>query len=141
MKDKKSICNAFNKVFSGMGFYKGQVVPLNVEKPERTFEVQLETFFFTLREIYKIIDNLDNNKAPCPGFINSWALKSGKYAIRTHLQLIFNDCIQENVLATIHQNGALPVLTNYCPISVTPTFEKFSKNVLNNQLVDYLEKI
>ena len=31
-KDKKSICNAFNRVFSEMGIYRGQIVPLNVEK-------------------------------------------------------------------------------------------------------------
>ena len=31
-KDKKSICNAFNRVFSEMGIYRGKIVPLNVKK-------------------------------------------------------------------------------------------------------------
>ena len=131
-----------------MGIYRGQIVPLHVEKIERKF---LEFNFrpFTLREIYKVIDNLDNNKAPGPGYINAWALKSGKYAIGTHLQIIFNDCIQETVFATIlkdahitplFKKGDVSVLNNYRPISITPTFAKFFERLLLNQLVKYLEK-
>ena len=56
---------------------------------------------FTFREIYKVIDNLDNNKAPGTGYINACALKFGKYAIGTHLHIIFNDCIQEKVFPTV----------------------------------------
>ena len=91
-KDKKSICNALNRVFCEMGIYRGQIVPLNVEKREQKFQ-EFNFRPFTLREIYKVIDNLDNNKAPGPEYITAWALKSGKYALGTHLQIIFNDCI------------------------------------------------
>ena len=131
-----------------MGIYRGQIVPLNVEKIERTFQ-QLNFRPFTLREIYKVVDNLDNNKAPGPGYINAWALKSEKYAPGTHLQIIFNDYIQEKVFPTIlkdahitsiFKKGYVSVLTNYCPISVTPTFAKVSGKLLLNQLVEYLEK-
>ena len=83
-----------------MGIYRGQSVPLNVEKMERKFQ-EFNFGPFTLREIYEVIDNLDNNKAPGPGYINAWALKSGKYATGTYLQIIFNDSIQEKVLPTI----------------------------------------
>ena len=101
---------------------------------------------FTLREIYKVIDNLDNNKAPGPGYINAWALKSGKYALGTHLQIIFNDCIQEKVfptilkdahIAPIFKKGDVSVWTNCRPISVTPTFAKVFERLLLNQLVKY----
>ena len=104
---------------------------------------------FILREIYKVIDNLDNNKAPGPGYINAWALKSGKYALGSHLQIKFNDCIQEKVfptilkdahIAQIFKKGDLSVLTNYRPISVTPTFAKVFESLLLNQLVEYLGK-
>ena len=148
MKDKKSICNAFNRVFSKMGIYRGQIVPLNVEKIERTFQ-EFNFRPFTLREIYKVIDNLDNHKAPWPEYINIWALKSGKYAIGTHLQIIFNDCIQEKVFPTIlkgahitpiFKKGDVSVLTNYRPISVTPTFAKVFERLLLNQLLECLEK-
>ena len=61
-KDKKSICNAFNRVFSEMGIYRGRIVPLNVEKIERKFQ-EFNFRPFTLKEIYKTIENIDNNKA------------------------------------------------------------------------------
>ena len=102
-----------------------------------------------MREIYKVIDNLDNHKAPGPGYINAWALKSGKYAIGTNLQFIFNDCIQEKVfptilkdahITTIFKTGDVSVLTKYRPISVTPTFAKVFERLLLNQLLEYLEK-
>ena len=121
---------------------------MNVEKIERTFQ-EFNFRPFTLTEIYKVIDNLDNNKAPGPGYINAWALKSGKYAIGTHLQIIFNDCIQEKVFPTILKDAHITpifkkrdvsVLTNYRPISVTPTFAKVFERLLLNQLLEYLEK-
>ena len=51
-----------------------------------------------MKNIYKVIDNLNNNKAPEPGYINAYAsaLKSGKYAIATHLKISLNDCTQAN---------------------------------------------
>ena len=102
-----------------------------------------------MREIYKVIDNLDNNKAPGPEYIIAWALKSGKYALGTHLQIIFNGCIQEKVFPTIlkdahitpiFKKGDVFVLTNYRLISVTPNFAKVFERLLLNQLVEYLEK-
>ena len=147
-KDKKSICNAFNRVFSEMGIYRAQIVPLNVEQMEQKFQ-EFNFRPFTLREIYKVIDNLDNNKAPGPGYINDWALKSGKYALGTHLQIVFNDSIQDKVfptilkdahITTILKKGDVSVLTNYRLISVTPTFAKIFERLLLNQLVEYLEK-
>ena len=76
-------------------------------------------------------------------------MKSGKYALGTHLQIIFNDCIQEKFFPTIlkdahitpiFKKGDVSVLTNYCPISVTPTFAKVFERLLLNQLVEYLKK-
>ena len=88
-------------------------------------------------------------KAPGPGYINAWALKSGKCAIGTHLQIIFNDCIQEKIFPTIlkdahitpyFKRGDVSVLTNYRPISVTPTLTKVFERFSLNQLVKYLQK-
>ena len=105
-----------------MGIYRGQIVLLNVEKRERKYQ-EFNFRPFTLREIYKVIDNLDSNKAPWPGYINAWALKSGKYALGTHLQITFNDCIQERVFPTILKDA-----------------HKVFERLLLNQLVEYLEK-
>ena len=121
---------------------------MNVKKIERKFQ-KCNFRPFTLREIYKVIDNLDNHKLPGPGYINAWALKSGKNGIGTHLQIIFKDCIQEKVFPTIlkdahitpiFKKGDVSVLTIYRPISVTPTFAKVFERLLLNHLVEYLEK-
>ena len=89
---KKSICNLFNSDFSEMGIYRGQIVPLNVGKIERKFQ-EFNLRPFTLREIYKVIDSLDDNRTTGPGSINAWALKSGKCAIghifRIYLTIVF----------------------------------------------------
>ena len=103
-KDKKSKFNAFNRIYSEMDIYSGQIVPLNVEKIELNFQ-EFKFRPFTLSEIYKIIDNLDNNKAPGPEYINAWALKFGKHAIGTHLQIIFNDCFHKKVFPTIRKHA------------------------------------
>ena len=58
-----------------------------------------------MRETYKVIDNLENNKAPGPGYINAGALKSGKFAIGTHLWITFNDSIQEKVFTTFPKDA------------------------------------
>ena len=55
-----------------MGIYRGRIVPLNVGQIERKFQKFLFRPF-TLKKINKVIDNLDNNKAPGPGYINAWA--------------------------------------------------------------------
>ena len=103
-----------------MGVYRGQSVPLNVEKIERYFQ-KFNFKPFTLRKIYEVINNLDNNKAPGPGYINNWALKSEKNAIGTHLQIIFNDCIQEKVFPTILKDA-----------HITPIFKKGDVSGLTN---------
>ena len=67
-----------------MRIYRGQIVSLNVEQVERNFQ---EFGPFTSSEIYKVIDNLDNNKAPGPGYINAWALKTGKKLLEHNFRL------------------------------------------------------
>ena len=131
-----------------MGIYRGQIVLLNVEKIEQKLQ-EFNFRAFTMREIYKVIDNLDHNKAPGPGYINALALKTGKKALGTHLQILFSDCVQENVFPTIlkdahttpiFKKGDVSALINYRPTSVTPTFAKVFERLLLNQLVEYLEK-
>ena len=118
-----------------MDIIRGQIVPLGVGKFERKFQ-EFKLRPFTLREIYKFIDNLDNNKAPGPEYTNAWAFKSGKYAIGTDLLIIFNNCIQEKVfpiflkdthIAPIFKKRCF-VLTNCRPTSVIQSLQKFLKH-------------
>ena len=97
-----------------------------------------------MREIYDVIDN---DKTPRPGHINAWALKSRKHAIGTHLQIIFNDFIQEKNFPTLLKVAHITfkkkdssILPNYRPISVTPNFAKVLKRLLLNQIVEYQKR-
>ena len=86
-KDKKSICNAFN---GNPPKWSSTEASCSIER--RKNRVEISTLYpFTLREFYNVIYNLHNNKAPGPGYINTWALKSGNYAPGTSLPIIFND--------------------------------------------------
>ena len=98
--DKKAICNAFNKSFAEMGKYSGEFVPLNIHRMDH-FSEKFNFRELTLKEIYKNIDSLENRKSPGPGFVHAWALRAAKYAIGTHLQFIFNECIQNSVFPTV----------------------------------------
>ena len=98
--DKKAIRNAFKKSFAEMGKYSGDFVPLNIHKLDNCSE-KFNFRVLTLKEYYKTIDSLENSKSPRPGFVHAWVLKAAKYAIGTHLQFFFNECIQNGVFPTV----------------------------------------
>ena len=145
--DKKAICNAFNKSFAEMGKYFGDFVPLNIHRLDHCFE-KFNFRVLTLKEIYKTIGILENSKSPGPGFVHAWGLKTEKYAIGTHMQFIFNECIQKSVFPTvlkhayvtpIHKKGSTTQVCNYRPISVTPNFAKLFEKLLF-QMMDHINK-
>ena len=87
----------------------------------------------TRKELYSVIDSLDDNKAAGPGEFSIRLIKSCKLAIGIHLQFALNECIKENVFPTkmklayvtpIFKKGDKLDSTNYRPISVTPSFAK-----------------
>ena len=98
-----------------------------------------------MREIYKVIDNLDNNKAPGPGYINAWALKSGKYALGTHLQIIFNNFIQEKVFPTILKDAQITPIFKKGDVSVVAIYKKYfdfhSRKLSTDVVLYFNEKI
>ena len=79
-------------------------------------------------EIYKVIDNLEN-KAPEQECINVWALKSGKYAMGTHLQIIFNDCIQEKIFPAILKGAHFEPIFKKGDVSVSTNYRQFCKSL------------
>ena len=82
------ISNFLIRSFQTFGLYKGQ----NVSAPNISRLQVREKFCFrtvTLRELYDVIDSLDNNKSPGTGIFNAWAIKAAKVAIGTHLKFVF----------------------------------------------------
>ena len=52
------------------------------------------------KELYSVIESLDNNKAAGPGEISTRLIKSCNLAIGVHLQLNLNECKKEKILPT-----------------------------------------
>ena len=103
----------------------------------------------TKKELYSVIDSLDNNKAAGPGEFSIRLIKSGKLAIGAHLQFALNQCIKENVFPTkmklayvtpIFKKGDKLDSTNYRPISVTPSFAKIFERLLLTQIMEFIDK-
>ena len=78
----------------------------------------------TLIENYETIYTLEDSKSPGLGLVYAGALKAAKYAIGTHLQFVFNECIQNSVFPTIlkhayvtpiHKKGSTTQVCNYRP--------------------------
>ena len=101
--------------------------PDKLKIPEFTFRTA------TRKEVYSVIDSLDDNKAAGPGEISIRLIKSCKLAIGVHLQFTLNECIKEKIFPTkmklayktpTFKKGDKLDSTNYRPISVT----KFCKN-------------
>ena len=143
---QKAICKAFKKSFEEMGKFSGDFVLLNIHMLDHCSE-KINFRVLTLKEIYKTIDSLKNSKSTGPGFVHVWALKAAKYAIGTHLQFIFNECIQNSVFQTvlkhayvtpIHKKGSTTQVCNYRPISVTSICAKLFEKLLLFQMMDHI---
>ena len=88
----------------------------------------------TRKELYSVIDSLDDNKAAGSGEISIRLTKSCKLAIGVHLQFALNERIKEKIFPTkmklayvtpIFKKGDKLDSTNYRPVSVTPSLSKF----------------
>ena len=103
----------------------------------------------TRKELYSVIDSLDDNKAAGPGEISIRLIKSCKLAIGVQLQFASNECIREKVFPTkmklayvtpIFKKSDKLESTNYRPISVTPSFSKIFEHLRLNQMIEFIDK-
>ena len=101
------------------------------------------------KELYSVIDSLDDNKAAGPGEISIRLIKSCKLAIGVHLQFALNECIKEKVFPTkmklayvtpIFKKGDKLDSTNDQPISVTPSFAKIFERLHLTQMMEFIDK-
>ena len=103
----------------------------------------------TRKEIYSVIDSLDDNKAAGPGEISIRLIKSCNLVISIHLQFALNECIKEKIfptkmklayIAPIFKKGDKLDSTNYRPFSVTPTFAKKFERLLLTKMMEFIDK-
>ena len=148
-REPKNIVNCLNRAFANLGVFKGSDTAckytdkLNI--PEFTFRT------VTRKELYSVIDSLDNNKAAEPGEI-SIRLKvlQISYRRRSTVRLkCLKECIKEKVFPTktklayvtlIFKKGDKLDSTNYRPISVTPSFAKVFERHPLPQMMEFIDK-
>ena len=102
----------------------------------------------TKKELYSVIDSLDDNKAARPGEISIRLKKSCKLAIGIHLQFALNECIKIYFpnkmklayVTPIFKKGDKLDSTNNRPISVTPSFAKIFERLLLTQMMEFIDK-
>ena len=113
-REPKNIVNCLNRSFANLGVFKGSDIackyPDKLNIPEFIFRT------VTGKELYSVIDSLDDNKAAGPGEISIRLIKFCKLAIGVHLQFALNECIKEKIFPT-----------KVKPVYVTPIL----KNVIN----------
>ena len=92
-REPKNIVNCLKKAFDNLGVFKGSDIgckyPDKFNIPEFTFRT------VTRKEIFSVIDSLDDNKAAGPGEISIRPIKSLKLAVGVHLQFALYECIKE----------------------------------------------
>ena len=103
----------------------------------------------TIDEVNSLLENLDIHKASNPYSFPVYMIKNMSNIISNPLHVIFNHSFQSGTLhdklryakvSPIHKGGPKDVLGNYRPISVLPSFSKIQEQIMNKQLVGFLDK-
>ena len=100
--------------------------------------------------VTKVLTNLDSSKASGPDFIPVVVLKNCKPEVSYILAELFNMCLKEScfsdswsasLVAPVFKNvGERSTAKNYCPVSLLSVVRKVFEKLVNNRIVDNLEK-
>ena len=114
--------------------------------PSRT-NLKLHNIFVTPKMVKKVITNLDLSKA-C-GFCQRH-LKNCEPELSNILAELFNKCLKESCfpdcwkvssVVPVFKNGEeRSTAKNYCPVSLLSVVSKVFEKLVNNRIVDHLEK-
>ena len=104
---------------------------------------------FICGRAYSLLANLDISKAADPYSFPVKMIKNISNTISNPLHIIFNQSLQSGTfpdklkyakVSPIHKGGPKDVLGNYIPISVLPIFSKILEEIMNEQLIGFLDK-
>ena len=94
--------------------------------------------------------NLDLSKASCPDCIPVVVLKYCEPELSSILVELFNECLKEScfpdcwkvssVVPVFKNVGERSTAENYCPASLLFVVKKVFEKLVNNRIVDHLEK-
>ena len=97
-----------------------------------------------------VMTNLDSSKASGPDCISVVVLKNCEPELPYILGELFNMCLKEScfpdcwkvssVVPVFKNVGERCTAKNYRPVSLLPVVSKFFEKLVNNRIVDHLEK-
>ena len=100
--------------------------------------------------VKKIIMNLDLSKASGPDCVPVVVLKNCELELSYILAELFNKCLKEScfpdcwkvssVVPAFKNVGERSTAKNYCPVSLLSVVSKVFEKLVNNRIVDHLEK-
>ena len=100
--------------------------------------------------VKKVITNLDSSKASGPDCIPVVALKNCEPELSCILAELFNMCLKEScfpgcwkvpsVVPVFKSVGEKSTAKNYHPVSLLSLVSKAFENLVNNRIIDHLEK-
>ena len=98
----------------------------------------------------KVITNLDSSKSSGPDYILVVVLKNCEPELLYILPKLFNMCLKEScfpdcwkvslVVLVVKNVGERSTAKNYCPVSLLSVVSKVFEKLVNNRIVDHLEK-
>ena len=112
--------------------------------------LKLHNISVTPKMVKKVIMNLDLSKASGPDCIPVVVLKNCELELSYILAELFNKCLKEPCFPDCWKvSSVVPVFNNvrerstaknYCPVSLLSVVSKVFEKLLNNRIVDHLEK-
>ena len=151
--DLKLVTNAFCKYYAEVG----ERTEKKVKQTNRTYHSYLkkstENNFYctpaTEHEVAKLIKNLKNKSSHGEDAISNKLLKLIQENVVTPLTYLINRSIKENyfpkifkhaIVKPLFKSGDNQLIENYRPISLLRVISKLIERVVNDRLVNYLEK-
>ena len=127
----------------------GVSLPLLSLSPSRT-NSKLHNISVTSKMVRKVIMNLDLSKASGPDCIPVVVLKNCEPELSYILAELFNKCLKQSCFPDCWKvSSVVPVFTNvgerstaknYRPVSLLSVISKVFEKLVNNRIVDHLEK-
>ena len=117
--------------------------------PSRT-DLKLHNISVTPKMVRKVVMNLDLSKASGPDCIPVVVLKNCEPELSYILAELFNKCVKEycfpdcwkvsSVVPVFKNVGERSTAKNYCPVSLLSVVSKVFEKLVNDRIVDHLEK-
>ena len=147
--DFKEECQVFNSYFSEQCTLLKNISTLPNTCSKHTNNIFLDTIFFSKEDIYKIIKNLDPNKAHGHDMISIRMIKLCSISICKPLEILFQNCLlsgkflsklkKANVAPTFKKDDK-QCIKHYRPVSYLPVCSKVFERLFYNNMFSFFSE-